>query len=83
MKNITIALDDDTYRKARIAAARRDSSVSGLVKHYLITLSTEEEVSRDLKREQEVMLDGLWEKYPTFSSRENLRRDELYERRPA
>jgi hypothetical protein len=82
MKNITIALDDDTYRKARIAAARRDSSVSGLVKRYLITLGAEEEVSRDLKREQEVLLDGLWEKHPAFSSRENLRRDELYERRP-
>ena len=41
---MTIALDDDTYRKARIAAARRDSSVSGLVKRYLITLGAEEEV---------------------------------------
>ena len=35
MKNITLALDEDTYRLARIAAARRDSSVSSLVKQYL------------------------------------------------
>lgn len=48
MKNITIALDDETYGKARIAAAQRDASVSALVKKYLLTLATETPAPRDL-----------------------------------
>lgn len=42
MKNITLALDEKTYRKARIAAARRDASFSSLVKQYLQTLAATE-----------------------------------------
>lgn len=78
MKNITIALDDDTYRKARVAAAHRDSSVSALVKKFILSLTAEAPVPRDLKRDQEVLLDGLWKKYPGFTSRENLSRDALH-----
>ena len=80
MKNITIALDDDTYRKARVAAAHRDASVSALVKKFLLSLTAEAPASRDLQRDQEVLLDGLWQKYPGFTSRENLSRDALHER---
>jgi len=35
MRNITVAVDDDTYKRARIAAAERDTSLSALVKAYL------------------------------------------------
>jgi len=42
MKNITLALDEETYRQARIAAARRDASVSSFVKQYLQTLAATE-----------------------------------------
>jgi hypothetical protein len=35
MKNITIAVDDETYRAARIAAAEQGTSVSALVKQFL------------------------------------------------
>ena len=80
MKNITIALDDDTYRKARVAAAHRDASVSALVKKFLVSLTAESPAPRDLKHEQEILLDGLWEKHPGFTSRENLSREALYER---
>jgi hypothetical protein len=38
MKNITVAVDDETYRLARIAAAERNTSVSALVRDYLKTL---------------------------------------------
>ena len=80
MKNITIALDDDTYRKARIVAAQRDASVSALVKKYLLTLTAETSAPRDLKREQETLLDSLWQRHPGFTSAENLSRDALHER---
>lgn len=39
MKNVTIALDDETHRQARIRAAEMGTSLSALVKGYLINLS--------------------------------------------
>jgi hypothetical protein len=39
MKNVTIALDDETHRKARIRAAELGTSLSALVKTYLSTLA--------------------------------------------
>ena len=56
MKNITVSLDDETYRKARIVAAQRDSSVSAMVKKYLLSLTLESPVPRDPKQEQEALL---------------------------
>ena len=39
VKNITISVPDDVYRRARIAAAERESSVSALVREFLTQLS--------------------------------------------
>ena len=39
MKNVTIALDDETHRRARIRAAELGTSLSALVKDYLNALS--------------------------------------------
>ena len=41
MKNITVSLDDETYRRARVIAAQRDMSVSALVKQFLVELASE------------------------------------------
>jgi len=38
MKNVTIALDDETHRQARIRAAELGTSLSALVKDYLTGL---------------------------------------------
>ena len=35
MKNITVSVDDDTYRQSRIRAAELDTSVSALVRGFL------------------------------------------------
>ena len=35
MKNITVTLDEETYRKARIRAAELETSVSAVVRKYL------------------------------------------------
>jgi plasmid stability protein len=35
VKNITLTIDDETYRAARIRAAEENTSVSGLVKRLL------------------------------------------------
>lgn len=39
MKNVTIALDNETHRRARIRAAELGTSLSALVKDYLIGLA--------------------------------------------
>ena len=38
MRNITVSVDDGTYRRARIRAAELDTSVSALVRDYLGSL---------------------------------------------
>lgn len=47
MKNITVAIDDDVYRRARIAAAERSTSVSALVRDYLSALTTDADARED------------------------------------
>jgi hypothetical protein len=77
MKNITVTLDDDTYRAARVKAAEMDTSVSALVKKYLTELAaTETEFERLKREEQEVR-----KLVPAgFSAADNLPRDKLYVR---
>lgn len=41
MKNVTIALDDETHRRARICAAEMGTSLSALVKSYLTDLAAD------------------------------------------
>jgi plasmid stability protein len=77
MKNITVSVDDDTYRRARIKAAERDTSVSALVRRYLNELAGEEdEFDRLLRKEQE-----LREQVRGFDGGDRLPRNEMYERR--
>lgn len=38
MKNITLKIDDETHTKARILAAKRGTSVSAIVREFLISL---------------------------------------------
>ena len=38
MRNITVSVDDDTYRQSRIRAAELDTSVSSLVRGFLESL---------------------------------------------
>jgi len=58
-------------------AAQRDTSVSALVKRFLLDLTSEETEFERLKRlEQETR-----ERIKDFSASENLSRDDLYDRR--
>lgn len=52
MKNITVSLDDETYRRARVRAAELDSSVSALVRRFLIETALGETEATRLKREE-------------------------------
>jgi hypothetical protein len=76
VKNITVSLDDDTYRRARIIAAERDTSVSALVKEFLVRLGSGESQVERLKREER----ALRERITTFRASTKLSRDELHDR---
>jgi hypothetical protein len=76
VKNITVSLDDDTYRRARMIAAERDTSISALVKQFLLQLGSGETESERLKREER----ALRERIQSFSASNRVSRDELHER---
>jgi Family of unknown function (DUF6364) len=76
MKNITVSLDEETYRRARMIAAQRDTSVSALVKRFLLELGSRETETERLKREER----ALRERITTFCASDRLSRDDLYQR---
>ena len=91
MKNITVSVDEETHRLARIRAAELDTSVSALVRDYLKNL-VEDRVDRTADERLEVetvverrrrMLREVIEKIrtssPGFRAADNLPREELYD----
>jgi len=49
MKNITLKIDDETYRKARLKAAENGTSVSAMVREILIR-ETADDGDREARR---------------------------------
>ena len=76
VKNVTVSLDDDTYRRARIIAAERDTSISALVKEFLVRLGSGESQVERLKREE----CALRERITSFRASDKQSRDELHDR---
>ena len=79
MRNITVSLDDETYRRARIKAAERNSSVSALVKGFLLQLTAEESGFERRRRLQRETLAAILASQ-TFRAADRLSRDEIHER---
>jgi plasmid stability protein len=76
MKNITVSVDEETYRRARVKAAELDTSVSALVRAYLQGLAAGESEFEQLARlERE-----LRTRVGSFRARDRLDRDQLHER---
>ena len=79
VKNITVTVDDDTYRRARVKAAQQDTSVSALVRQFLIDFvqaDGESEFDR-LKREEQ----DLRARITQFHAADRLSRDDVHARR--
>lgn len=76
MKNLTVSLDDETYRRARTIAAQRDTSVSALVKGFLLELTAGESKTERLKREER----ALRERIVDFDGSDRLCRDDVHRR---
>ena len=76
MKNITVTIDDDVHRRARIRAAERDTSISAVVREFLIRWSGEETEFERLKRLQNETLNDI----DTFRAGDRLPRDDIHSR---
>ncbi len=61
MKNITVSIDDEVYRRARMIAAQQDTSVSALVKRFLVELGSEESHTERLKRKERLLRERITE----------------------
>jgi hypothetical protein len=77
VKNITVSVDDEVYRRARIKAAERETSVSALVRQFLVDLAAQGGEFERLKRLERAMREQITE----FSASDRLSRDELYDKR--
>ena len=76
MKNVTVSLPAEVYRRARVKAAERDTSVSALVREFLISVAEEEPDFARRKRLQDDVLRSI----RRFRAANRLERDVLHER---
>jgi antitoxin component of RelBE/YafQ-DinJ toxin-antitoxin module len=83
MKNITVSVDDETYRRSRIKAAEVGTSVSALVRSFLVSFAqgqaTESEFDR-LQRLQEETLAAIRARGAGLRAADNLDREALHDR---
>jgi hypothetical protein len=75
-QNLTISLDRQTIRMAKILAARRSTSISGLVSHQIEILVGEEEAYERAERQAMSLLDQGFHLGGVIRAS----RDELHER---
>ena len=76
MKNITLAIDETVLEEVRVYAARRKTSVNGLVREFLRSIAEQEDRSARARRRLRDLMDGsTLEAGPLTWSR-----DELHDR---
>ena len=80
MKNVTVSLDDETYRRARVYAAEKDRSLSALVREFLRSIGSSETEFDRLKRQEGELRQRLLGSGGGIPSREWLSRDDLHDR---
>ncbi|RCW86340.1 hypothetical protein [Phyllobacterium bourgognense] len=76
MKNITVSVDDDIYRRARMKAAEQDTSVSALVRQFLSDIATIETEAERLRREEAALRASI----KLFRAGDRVSRDKLHDR---
>ncbi len=77
MKNITVTLADEIYRRARVKAAEMDTSVSALVKQFLSEFAAGESEFERLKK----MERALRARIAAFRAADRWPRREVHETR--
>jgi plasmid stability protein len=76
VKNITVSVSEDVYRRARIRAAEMGKSVSALVAEFLDSLSERDaEFARLEEKQRRVQAE-----IRRFSARDRLSREDVHDR---
>jgi len=76
MKNITVSVPEEVYRKARIYAAQSDTSVSRLVSEYLQSIGDRDVALSEAADARE----RIAARITGFSAAKRLTRDEVHDR---
>ena len=76
MKNITVTVPDDVYRRARVRAAEQGRSVSALVADFLRSLADDDTEFKRLEALQKQLMAEI----TNFSGSVRLSRDDLHNR---
>ena len=85
MKNITVSVAEEVHRQARIHAAQNGTSVSALVRDYLVSLAAEpgRDPGVDPRRlSQDELFRRLDQKGQGLSAADRQPRSRLHERQP-
>ncbi len=83
MKNITVSVDEETYRLSRVRAAERGTSLSALVRGYLVALVQGQVIETEfdrLSRLQDETLAAIRSRGGGLRTAENVPRDALHQR---
>ena len=83
MKNITVSVDDETYRLSRVKAAEHGTSVSALVRDYLLALAQGRVIGSEfdrLSKLQDRTLEDIRARGAGLRASDNLPRSALHER---
>jgi hypothetical protein len=75
-QNVTVSLDRETIQKAKVVAARRSTSISGLLARQIEILVGDEEAYERAER----YATGLLDQGFRMGGKIRVRRDELHER---
>jgi hypothetical protein len=75
-QNVTVSLDRKTIQRARVIAARRSTSISGLLAHQIEVLVGEDEAYERAERQAMALLDQGFH----LGGSIQVGRDELHER---
>ncbi len=76
MKNITVSIDEELHRRARVRAAEKETSLSAVVKEFLTRFAEEETEFERKKRQQDEVLAGI----AKFRGGSRISRDEIHRR---
>jgi plasmid stability protein len=77
VKNITVSIEEDLHRRARVRAAELDTSLSSVVREFLIQFAGGETDFERRKRLQAETLASI----KNFRAGDRLTREEIHDRR--
>jgi plasmid stability protein len=76
VKNITVSVPDEVYRRARVRAAEQGRSLSAIVAEFLENLEAREAKSARLRRERDDIIAGI----KNFKAGDRLSREAVHDR---